>query len=61
MNGQHPIVISCRYRTSDGRVYLFQSGSFWYASYEIDMKKKIRVYVDRNNPSNYYVDVDSVV
>ena len=61
MNGQHPIVISCRYRTSGGRVYLFQSGSFWYASYEIDMKKKIRVYVDRNNPSNYYVDVDSVV
>ena len=52
MNGRHPII---------GRIYLFHSGSFWYESYEIDPKRKVRVYVDRNNPSNYYVDVDSVV
>lgn len=61
MNGRHPIIVSCRYVASDGRIYLFHSGSFWYESYEIDPQRKVRVYVDRNNPSNYYVDVDSVV
>lgn len=61
MRGRHPIVISCRYTAPDGRIHLFQSGSFWYASHAIDPKKKVRVYVDRNNPSTYYVDVDSVV
>ena len=44
-----------------GGYNLFHSGSFWYESYEIDPKRKVRVYVDRNNPFNYYVDVDSVV
>lgn len=61
MNGRHPIIVSCRYVASDGRIYLFHSGSFWYESYEIDPQRKVRVYVDRNNPFNYYVDVDSVV
>ncbi len=61
MNGRHPITVSCRYTAPDERVYFFHSGSFWYESYEIDPKKKVRVYVDRNNPTNYYVDVDSVV
>ncbi len=61
MNGHHPIMVSCRYTAPDGRVYFFRSGSFWYESYEIAPKKKVRVYVDRNNPANYYVDVDSAV
>ena len=61
MNGRHPIVVSCRYTAPDGRVYFFHSGSFWYESYEIDPKKKVRVYVDRNNPADYYVDVDSAI
>ena len=61
MNGRHPVIVSCRYTASDGRIYLFRSGSFWYESYEIDPKRKVRVYVDRNNLSNYYVDVDSAL
>lgn len=61
MNGRHPIVVSCRYTASDGRVYLFRSGSFWYGSHEINPAKKVRVYIDRDDPSKYYVDVDSVV
>lgn len=61
MNGRHPVIVSCRYTASDGRIYLFRSGSFWYESYEIDPKRKVRVYVDRNNPSSYYVDVDSAL
>ena len=61
MNGHHPIMVSCRYTAPDGRVYFFRSGSFWYESHEIAPKKKVRVYVDRNNPANYYVDVDSAV
>lgn len=61
MNGRHPIIISCRFVAPDGRIHLFRSASFWYESYEINPKKKVRVYMDRNNPSDYYVDVDSVV
>lgn len=61
MNRRHPITVSCRYTAPDGRVYFFHSGPFWYESYEINPKKKVRVYVDRNNPANYYVDVSSVV
>ena len=61
MNRRHPITVSCRYTAPDGRVYFFHSGSFWYESYEIAPKKKVRVYVDRNNPADYYVDMDSVV
>lgn len=61
MNRRHPVTVGCRYTAPDGRVYFFHSGPFWYESYEIDPKKKVRVYVDRNNPADYYVDVDSVV
>lgn len=61
MNRRHPIVLRCRYTAPDGRVHFFHSGSFWYDSYEINPKKKVRVYVDRNDPTNYYVDVSSAV
>ena len=61
LNGKYPIVIACKYVAPNGRIYLFQSGPFWYESYEINPKKKVCVYIDRNNPSSYYVDVDSAV
>ncbi len=61
MDGRHPIIISCRYTSPEGRVYLFRSSSSWYGSYDITPKKKIKVYIDREDPSFYYVDVDSVV
>ena len=60
MDGRHPIIIHCRYQSPDGRLYLFHSHSVWYRSYEIDMRKKIAVYMDRRNPSRYFVDVDSL-
>lgn len=60
MGGRHPIIIHCRYQSPDGRLYLFHSHSVWCRSHEIDMKKKVSVYVDRQNPARYFVDVDSL-
>ena len=61
MGGRHPIIVHCRYQSPDGRLYLFHSHSVWCRSHEIDMTKKIPVYVDRQNPARYFVDVDAVL
>ena len=61
MGGRHPIIIHCRYQSPDGRLYLFHSHSVWCRSHEIDMTKKIPVYVNRQNPARYFVDVDAVL
>lgn len=61
INGRHPIIVFCSYTEPGGRVHLFRSGSFWYHSHQINPRRKVRVYMDRKDPSNYYVDVDSVV
>ena len=42
-------------------MYLFRSGSVWYDSHEVVPGKKVRVYMERTRPSNYYVDVESVI
>lgn len=60
MKGMHPIIISCRYISADGRIYLFNSAPAWHRSYDINPRSKIPVYIDSSNPANYYVDVDSV-
>lgn len=60
MKGMHPIIISCRYISPEGRLYLFNSAPAWHRSYEINLRTKIPVYVDSDNPSHYYVDVESV-
>lgn len=60
MKGMHPIIISCRYISPDGRLYLFRSAPAWHHSYEINLRLKVPVYIDRDNPSHYYVDVESV-
>ena len=61
MNGKHPIIVSCRYESPEGKLYLYHSRSVWVNSYDIDRKKKVRVYVDYRDPSNYYVDVSSTI
>ena len=61
MGKHHPIIVHCRYLSPDGRLYLFHSHSVWCRSHEVDMKKKIPVYVDRQNPARYFVDVDAVL
>ena len=61
MGGRHPIIVHCRYQSPDGRLYLFHSHSVWCRSHEVDMKKKIPVYMDRQNPARYFVDVDAVL
>ena len=61
MGKHHPIIVHCRYLSPDGRLYLFHSHSVWCRSHEVDMKKKIPVYMDRQNPARYFVDVDAVL
>lgn len=60
MEGIHPIIISCRYIATDGRIYLFNSAPAWHRSYDINPRSKVPVYIDSHNPAHYYVDVDSV-
>lgn len=60
MEGMHPIIVSCRYIATDGRIYLFNSAPAWHRSYDINPRSKVPVYVDSRNPAHYYVDVDSV-
>ena len=60
MEGMHPIIVSCRYIATDGRIYLFKSAPAWHRSYDINPRSKVPVYIDSHNPAHYYVDVDSV-
>lgn len=58
----HPITIKCQYTEPSGKTYLFERRTTDYDDKDIDRdKKKIRVLVDRRNPSVYYVDVDSIL
>lgn len=56
-NGQCALVISCSYEGSDGHIYLFHSRPSWCHSYDIDLKRKMPVYVNPDDPAEYYVDV----
>lgn len=61
INGRHPYLIYCSHEdVFSGTVYRFKSKSIWYdpnAYFQIGME--IKVYVDGQDYSNYYVDVDN--
>ena len=60
LDGYHPLIIYCRYDSPDGRIYLFHSDSVWKESYQINPDALVPVYVDKNNPSHYYVDTNEI-
>lgn len=59
VNGRHPYKIKCTYTDESGfRKYEFVSGNIWDDNPELDFPvgSSIRVYVDVNDYSKYYVD-----
>lgn len=60
INGRHPYIIYCSHEdVFSGMVYRFKSKSLWYdpdAYFPVGME--IKVYVDGQDYSKYYVDVD---
>ena len=62
VNGRHPMNIIATY-TDDysAKNYRFKSRNIWDESvYDIEQGDQIRVYLDRNDHTKYYVDVNSV-
>lgn len=60
VNGRHPWKLECRYTDPyNGGVYLYSSRSVFMDPY-LYMGQQVAVYVDRNDPSKYYVDIQSL-
>lgn len=57
MNSSHPLIVTCRYVAPNGKVYFFTNKSVWLKTEELPTGSKIPVFIDKNNPSNYYVEV----
>ena len=56
-NNRHPYIIHCRY-SEDGREYLFKSHDIWSDPSSF-INSKIKVWLDRDDYSIYYVDTDT--
>lgn len=60
VNGRHPWKLECKYEdTYTGATYLYSSYNIWKDPF-LYMGQIVKVYVDRENPRKYYVDVDSL-
>ena len=61
-NRQHPYMAYCTYEDeTTGKKYKFQSPPMWKnPDPVIQVGTRLKVYVERNNYANYYVDVDSL-
>lgn len=59
MNNAHPFFIRCRWKDPlTGKNNIFKSGFIWFdPTHLIDPQKKVDVYINRNNPKKYYVDL----
>lgn len=60
VNGRHPWKMECKYEdTYTGATYLYSSYNIWKDPF-LYIGQIVKVYVDRENPRKYYVDVDSL-
>lgn len=61
-NRQHPYMAYCTHENEEtGKKYKFQSPPMWKnPDPVIQVGTRLKVYVERNNYANYYVDVDSL-
>lgn len=64
VNGVHPYKIECSYKDPyTNKIYLFYSGNIWFnigAIMNASGLDTISVYMDKNDPANYYIDVDEL-
>ncbi len=63
VNGQHPYVVYCTYKDEyKDIVYRFKSENIWTnPEYALSQGSTVRIYVDKEDYSKYYVDVESVL
>ena len=61
-NRRHPYVAYCTHEDEEtGRKYKFRSPNMWKNPYPVIQEgTRLKVYVNRQNYSNYYVDIDSL-
>lgn len=61
VNGSCPCYLECHYTDPvTGKLHIFRSRSIWAWPAEL-VGRNIRVLVDRDDPSVYYVDVESMI
>lgn len=61
INGRHPYKLECRVNNPyDGNVYLYSSANITDDVSHL-IGQTVMVYVDRNNPKKYYVDVQEFI
>jgi len=61
INGRCPYVLECHYRDpASGTLHVFRSRNLFFCPAETE-NRQVRVYVDPENFSRYYVDVESLV
>lgn len=58
VNGKSPYVVYCNYQGSDGRIYRMKSSYLNFNPSQMLPGGKVKVYLDRENPGSYYIDVD---
>ncbi|WP_415903900.1 DUF3592 domain-containing protein [Neptuniibacter sp. QD48_55] len=57
-DGVSPFVISLQWHNpEDNKIYLFRSDDIWFDPTEYVMTDELTVYIDRNNPAKYHVDL----
>lgn len=59
-NGVHPFVLECQYEDlATGILHIFTSQDLFFYPQDV-LDKDVRVFVDRANFENYYVDTESL-
>lgn len=59
INNRSPFVLRCQYKHDDGNTYIFKSGNLRFNPQSLLPENQVKVWIDRNDIKNYYVDVDA--
>lgn len=61
INGNHPYVIHCKYEEINGNIHIFKTRNLFFNPEDLLKSNSVKVYTDRNNFKNYYVDIDEIL
>lgn len=58
VNGRHPFCVTTQWLNPEtSEVHVFRSGDLWFDPTDYIKDKKIRVFIEKNNPKKYHVDL----
>ena len=58
VNGRNPFQVITQWKNpSTSQIHIFKSDNLWYDPTDYIKNNRIRVFMDRNNPKKYYVDL----